>query len=416
MLEGRRYPLHLSDEQQRAAASFAAAARLVFNLAREQREAAQRLCQKPPGYAAQCRDLTELRAEVDWLRAVPVHVCQQAIRDCHVAYQRFFSGVSSSPGWRKKSVNDSFRFPDPTQIGLRPLSHKWCEVRLPKLGWCRFRWTQPLDGEVRNVTVSRDRTGQWWASSCVDTNRRPAPPNGRPAIGVDRGVVRAYQTSDGEDDYFEVPRLRRKEAERLRRLERRRARQRKGSRRRCRTIRQIAVMRRRERNRRWNALHQATSRLAREHGLISIERLDVKAMSASARGTVEQPSRRRQQKRGLNREILACGWGQFRLQLAYKSLWYGSRLVEVPAAFTSRSCSLCKHVAEESRESQAVFRCRACGYGPINADYNAAMNIRERGMELASAAGRVVAARGASGNGRAGKREPRSGSRTIEAA
>lgn len=360
MLEGRRYPLHLSDEQQRAAASFAAAARLVFNLAREQREAAQRLCQKPPGCAAQCRDLTELRAEVDWLRAVAVHVCQQAIRDCHVAYQRFFSGVSSSP--------------------------------------------------------SRDRTGQWWASFCVDTNRRPAPPNGRPAIGVDRGVVRAYQTSDGEDDYFEVPRLRRKEAERLRRLERRRARQRKGSRRRCRTIRQIAVMRRRERNRRWNALHQATSRLAREHGLISIERLDVKAMSASARGTVEQPSRRRQQKRGLNREILACGWGQFRLQLAYKSLWYGSRLVEVPAAFTSRSCSLCKHVAEESRESQAVFRCRACGYGPINADYNAAMNIRERGMELASAAGRVVAARGASGNGRAGKREPRSGSRTIEAA
>src|SRR6266540_2119393 len=127
MLEGRRYPLHLSDEQQRAAASFAAAARLVFNLARGQREAAQRLCQKPPGYAAQCRDLTELRAEVDWLRAVAVHVCQQAIRDYHVAYQRFFSGVSSSP--------------------------------------------------------SRDRTGQWWASFCVDTNRRPAPPNGKAPDG-----------------------------------------------------------------------------------------------------------------------------------------------------------------------------------------------------------------------------------------
>lgn len=416
MLEGRRYLLDFTDQQRREAASFATAARLLYNLAREQREAARRLCRKPPGYAAQCRDLTELRAEVDWLRAVPVHVCQQAIRDCHVAYQRFFSGVSRYPGWRKKGVNESFRFPDPAQIDLRRLSRKWWEVRLPKLGWCRFRWTRPLDGEVRNVTVSVDRTGQWWASFCVDTAREPALPNGRPAVGVDRGVVRAYQTSEGEDDYIGVPGLRRKEAERLRRLERRKARQRKGSRRRCRTVRSIAVLLRRERDRRWNALHQATGRLTREHGLVAIEKLDVKALSASARGTVEQPGNRVAQKRGLNRAIRACGWGQFRLQLTYKAVWYGSRLVEVPAASTSRCCSLCKHVAAESRESQAVFLCRACGFGPVNADYNAAVNIRERGIELAFAAGRAVAARRAFGNGRARKREPQSGSRTVEAA
>lgn len=47
----------------------------------------------------------------------------------------------------------------------------------------------------------------------------------------------------------------------------------------------------------------------------------------------------------------------------------------------------CRHVAAESRKSQALFRCVACGHKD-NADVNAARNI---------AAGRAVTARGGAG-------------------
>jgi transposase len=60
------------------------------------------------------------------------------------------------------------------------------------------------------------------------------------------------------------------------------------------------------------------------------------------------------------------------------------RVEKVPAAYTSQRCSACGHVDRDSRQSQARFRCTACGYA-ANADVNAARNI---------AAGHAVKARG----------------------
>jgi hypothetical protein len=60
------------------------------------------------------------------------------------------------------------------------------------------------------------------------------------------------------------------------------------------------------------------------------------------------------------------------------------RVQQVPPAFTSQRCSACGHTAPQSRESQAAFRCVACGFA-CNADVNAAKNI---------AAGHAVKARG----------------------
>ena len=105
-------------------------------------------------------------------------------------------------------------------------------------------------------------------------------------------------------------------------------------------------------------------------------------MTRSAKGTVEQPGRQVRAKAGLNRGILANAWGQLVTRLEHKA---PGRVEHIPAAYTSQTCSACGHIASDSRESQAVFRCQACGY-TVNADVNAACNI---------AAGRAVTARGA---------------------
>ncbi|WP_133150902.1 zinc ribbon domain-containing protein, partial [Frankia canadensis] len=87
------------------------------------------------------------------------------------------------------------------------------------------------------------------------------------------------------------------------------------------------------------------------------------------------------QKAGLNRAILAGGWGLLVQRLEQKA---PGRVEKVPAAYTSQRCSACGHTAPGNRESQAVFRCATCGH-TANADVNAAVNI---------AAGRAVTARG----------------------
>jgi putative transposase len=50
------------------------------------------------------------------------------------------------------------------------------------------------------------------------------------------------------------------------------------------------------------------------------------------------------------------------------------RVEKIKPALTSQRCSACGQVDRGSRESQAVFRCTACGFAG-HADVNAAKNI-----------------------------------------
>ena len=111
--------------------------------------------------------------------------------------------------------------------------------------------------------------------------------------------------------------------------------------------------------------------------MVVVEALKVRAMSASARGTADAPGRNVRQKAGLNRAILDQGWGMFRALLRYKLAHRGGRLVEVPAAYTSQTCSACYLMDAANRCDQARFVCVGCGH-EANADSNAALNILRR--------------------------------------
>jgi transposase, IS605 OrfB family, central region len=114
-----------------------------------------------------------------------------------------------------------------------------------------------------------------------------------------------------------------------------------------------------------------------------LEDLKVKNMSASAKGTTENPGKNVKAKSGLNRSILDQGWYEFRRQLEYKQQWAGGKLIIVPPANTSLKCSACGHISKANRISQSRFRCTECGHKE-HADLNAAKNILSAGQaELA---------------------------------
>ena len=295
------------------------------------------------------------------------------------------------PSWRKAGRHEGFRIVGrDRQWDVRRVSRKVGQVWVPKAGWVRFRWSRAVPAGVKSYRVTMDRAGRWHVAFAAIPDPIPAPGNGQ-AVGIDRGVAISAALSTG--DLLHAPSLTMRERRRLRRLERTLARAKRGSNRRGRVRHAIARLRARETDRRTDWAEKTSTDIARRFDLIRVEDLKITNMTRSARGTRGDPGRNVRQKAGLNRGILRSGWGLLVRRLEDKA---PGRVEKIKPHYTSQRCSACGQVDRDSRESQAVFRCTACGFAG-HADVNAAINI---------AAGHAVTAREGDGAARPVNREP----------
>jgi len=380
---GYKFRLYATDEQTRLFGQFAGTCRFVYNIALEQRRDWWKLFKANTGgninYVSQARELTALRADVDWIAACPVDFQQQALRDLDRAFDNFFKGIAKYPTPRKRGENDSFRFPF-ARSRWRKLNAKWGMVLVPKVGEVKFRLTREIPGTIKNVTVTRDDLG-WHVVFCTETEAADPPVNLRPAVGVDRGVVRTLALSDGTFRDIDRERLNlldrraRKQARALSRKRRGSSRRNEARRMLARTKATAARLRKH-----WN--HERSREIADAFGTVVVEALNTKGMTAGAKGTAAEPGRNVRRKAGLNQAILNNGWHQFEVLASYKLAANGGRLVKVNPAYTSQTCSECGTVDKTSRENQATFRCVHCGHEG-NADTNAARNILRAGTQPA---------------------------------
>ena len=388
---GYKFRAYATDEQEALFGQYAGVCRLVYNLALEQRRDWWRQFKANTGrainYPAQARELTALRAEFDWIAAVSIIPQQQALRDLDKAYGNFFAGRAGYPTPRKRGVNDSFRFSG-RDCEWRKLNAKWAVVKLPKIGEVKFRLTRDVPGTIKNVTLSRDALG-WHVAFSVEIEHE-APQNFGPAVGIDRGVVHTIALSDGR--FLDMP------MERLNVLDRRARKQSKalsrckrGSNRRNAARKALARTKAKMARIRLHWNHERTTEIASTHGVVVLEALKTRNMTASAAGTVEEPGRKVRQKAGLNRSILNNAWFQFESLLSYKLAERGGGFRKVNPAYTSQTCHECGTIDQASRENQATFYCGHCGH-TAHADTNAARNILRAGTQPAPrlAVGRSV--------------------------
>jgi putative transposase len=369
-------------------------ARYVWNLVVEQYSHWHPGRVSAPGYLEQCRQLTQARAEHPWLAAGSQTVQQQALRDFSKAMTAFFDPANPAgrPSWRKAGRDEGFRITGQRgrQWDVRRVSRKVGQVWVPKAGWVRFRWSRTVPAGVKSYRVTRDRADRWHVAFAVIPAPVPTPGNGE-SVGIDRGVAVSAALSTGE--LLHAPALTARERTRLRRMQRTLARAKRGSNRRGRVRHAIARLRARETDRRKDWAEKVSTDIARRFDVIRVEDLKIGNMTRSAKGTRENPGRNVRAKAGLNRGILGSGWGLLVRRLQDKA---PGRVEKIKPALTSQRCSACGQVDRDSRESQAVFRCTACGFAG-HADVNAAINI---------AAGHAVTARGGDGVARPVNREP----------
>ena len=379
-----------SATQEAALLGHCAHARYVWNLCVEQESHWRAGRGRMPGSAERCRQLSAARAANPWLAAGSVIVQQQAIRDHTQAMVNFLAGRHGRPSWRKADRDEGFRIVHVRPQHVRRLNRNAGEIWVPKAGWVRFRWSRQVPQDVKSYRVKRDRAGRWHVAFAAIPEAIAGPGTGE-TVGIDRGVAISAALSTGQ--LLHCPGLPAPQQRRLRQLERKLSRANRESKRRTQIRHAVASLKARGADIRKDWCEKASTSIAGRFDVIRVEDLQIRNMTRSARGTVVEPGQNVRQKTGLNRSILTQGWGLLVHRLEDKA---PGRVEKIRPAYTSQRCSACGHVAAGSRESQALFRCVACGY-TLNADVNAARNI---------AAGHAVAARG--GNRAAGptNREP----------
>ncbi|MFE2583841.1 RNA-guided endonuclease InsQ/TnpB family protein [Streptomyces sp. NPDC059378] len=316
---------------------------------------------------------------------------QQALKDFAAAKNARFTSGFGEPTWRRKLTHEGFRvigtdrvpefWPDgsPTlnartgrqvmgrSVVVQKLNRRWARVKVPGCGWVRFRLTRAELPKAKTFRVTY-RGGRWHIAFAAVPEPLDAPGTGK-IIGIDRGVKITAALSDGRR--LNCPQLTVKERAQIRKHQRRAARAPKGSEQKTAEYVKAARIKAREADRRKDWCEKTSTMLARTYDVIRFEKLNITNMTASAKGTTEQPGKNVRAKAGLNRAVLAQGWGLLRRRTGHKA---PGRVEDVPAPYTSLRCSSCGWIDKNSRKSQAEFVCSSCGF-TCNADHNAAVNV-----------------------------------------
>jgi len=373
-LQAFKFELMPNGEQWRDSRRSAGARRFVFNKALELQNKRRQAGEKHLSFAALCKWLTGLRAEIPWLEAVHSQVLQQALKDLEAAFTNFFEGRAEYPTFKKKGRSgDSFRFPQLAPDAVDSINGR---IKLPKLGWMRYRKSRDVPGEVRSATVSM-RAGRWYVS--ILTKREvEIPKHTGDIVGMDMGVKKFAAFSDGT--FIEPANSFKRHEKALAKAQRRLSRKVKFSNNWQKEKAKVQKIQARIGNVRNNFLHQHSCEISNNHAIVVGEDLQVRNMSKSASGTVDAPGKSVRAKSGLNRSILDQGWGEWRRQLEYKLAWKGGEFAVVPPHNTSRECPECHHVSADNRKTQAEFICVACGFED-NADTVGAVNVLSRWLK-----------------------------------
>ena len=369
--KGYKYRIKADAGTKQKFAQYAGSCRFVWNKILAINEA--RYISNTPriGFADSCK-LVRLWKENDeygFLADVQSQTLQQALRDLDRAYINCFEGRAEPPNFRKKFLDDSFRFPQGFKVdGNR--------VYLPKIGWVPFWKSRDTLGTIKNVTVSR-RGEHWYVSFQIEREVVEPSHPATASVGIDMGVVCFAALSDGQ--LIEPLDSFRQHEAKLAKEQRKLSFKAKFSNNWIKQKRKVNRVHQTIANLRHDFLHKHSTKISKNHATVVVENLKVSNMSRSAKGTLEAPGTNVAQKSGLNKAILDQGWRLFRTMLEYKQVWRGGEVIAVAPHHTSQRCAECGHISPLNRVSQALFSCVACGHTD-HADVNAARNILADGL------------------------------------
>jgi len=302
---------------------------------------------------------TELRNEIEWMQEVSAAAIQQKEIDFKEYRKQLFSKSRKKkigfPSFKKKNNRQSFRLPNQK---FKIIGNK---IQLEKIGKVKIVVDRKLpDGKLMSVTVSKNPSGQYFASILIETEINYKPKTNK-EVGIDLGIKTFSTQSDGVE--IDNPKFLRKNQAKLRRMQQHLSRKQKGSNRRNRCRLKIAKLHQKVTNQRDWFLHNYSTSLISSYDRIYIEDLNVSGMVKN---------------HCLAGAISDVGWSKFTSMLVYKAEWYGKDVVKVGRFYASSKTCECGVKNDNLKLSDREWVCEACGL--INQrDLLAANNILKEG-------------------------------------
>jgi putative transposase len=340
--------------------------RRLYNTALEQRITAYRRCGVTLTSYQQQAELPDLKVAFPAYWDIHSQVLQDVLTRLDKTYQAFFRRVKAGeqPGFPRFQGRNRFTSFTYKQFGNGATLDNGFLV-LSKIGCVAMRWSRPLEGTPKTVTISREADGWYVCFSCADVPVQPLPLTGQ-ETGIDLGLESFATLADGT--MIHNPRCYRKAERRLKTAQRTVARRKKGSNRRRKAVKLLAKAHQTVKRQRLDFQHKTALTLVQQYDTISHEDLQVTNMVKNHH---------------LAKSISAAGWRMFLTILAFKAACAGKQVVAVPPAYTSQTCSGCGVVVQKGL-SVRWHSCPDCGTS-LHRDHNAAKNIERLGQSLRGA-------------------------------
>ena len=292
----------------------------------------------------------------DWSKETYRGSQTTALRQLGGAFQAFFQGFRSHPTFHRKGQKDSF-YVDSFHAKLRGN-----KVQFPSIG--RVRMAETLryeDCKIMSYTVRRKADG-WYVVIQVELeeDRRT---DSESFVGVDVGCKHLAVASDGT--VCDTPGKLKDLERQLRRRQRLLARKAKGSKNRQKARLRVSRTFQRIQNIKNDTVHKFTATVAKNHGTVCLETLDVKSMHTGENKYV---------RKGVQNSCMS----EIHRQLRYKC----NNFIEVDKYFpSSKTCSNCHSLNADLDLSDRVYKCDNC-HIELDRDLNAALNLRQEGFRI----------------------------------
>ena len=156
-------------EQERALEAVLWRCRTLYNVALEQRITAWQRCHVSVSRYQQEAELKTIREEFPDYAAIHSHVLQDVLARLDKAYQAFFRRLAAGdksgfPRFQGRNRYHSFAYKE-FGNGAR-LDNGY--LVLSKIGRIAVRWSRPMEGTIKTVTVSHEADGWYVCFSCAD--------------------------------------------------------------------------------------------------------------------------------------------------------------------------------------------------------------------------------------------------------
>src|SRR5690348_11617586 len=221
-----KYRLRPTPAQEVAIDRILMLCRHVYNAAVGERQAAWRMCGISITYYQQKAELPEIKAAMPEYAEVHSQVLQDVVLRVDRAFQAFFQRIreGKTPGYPRFRGRDRYNSLTYPQFGNGATLDNGCLI-LSKIGRLAVRWSRPLEGTPKTVTISREADGWYVCFSCTDVPTQPLSLTGH-ETGIDLGLESFATLADGSQ--VANPRIFRVAEMNLKRAQRRVSRRKKG--------------------------------------------------------------------------------------------------------------------------------------------------------------------------------------------